>query len=416
MGRITSLLPAVVAAPLVAALLAVPVHAEPAPPEHVPVWDNGPGGERYVALGDSFVSGPGILPQRPIGCSRSEKNFPTLVATDLAVTSFIDASCGGATTRHFTEPQTSGSYTNAPQLDALSEDTTLVTFGTMGGNDIGLVQLATSCASTACGPSDDPAVEQARDDLYAATGERLRAGIEAARLRAPRADVLVVGYGTYVTPGGCPAFFFNQVQPDEFDYIQGEIDRLSDLMERIAAEEGVPFIDQRDIPGAIDHTVCADLIPVDKQWIRGVVTEVNGVQDGAVFHPSTAGMRATADYVLTRIAEERAEPTEPTEPTDAERLAALKAKAGTVTAGSACVQRGRVVRVKVRGGQGAVSATVLRVGERRLARDTTAPYVLRAPAQKVRRSSGKVRVAVTLRDRELSHTRTLTVRRPRCAR
>ncbi|MGH3926352.1 MAG: SGNH/GDSL hydrolase family protein, partial [Pseudonocardiaceae bacterium] len=36
----------------------------------------------YVALGDSFAAGPFILPQRtdPLGCARSTRNYPALVA------------------------------------------------------------------------------------------------------------------------------------------------------------------------------------------------------------------------------------------------------------------------------------------------------------------------------------------------
>ena len=425
MRRLTSLLPALAVVPLVAALLSLPAHADPGPsdpapagPAHTPIWDDGPGGERYVAFGDSFVSGPGIAPQR-VGCLRSEKNFPTLVAQGLEARSYVDASCGGATSRDLTTSQTIGGYTNAPQLDALSADTTLVTFGTLGGNDIGLVQLAGACGEAgSCVPDGDPLA-----DKFAGARERLVAGLRATKERAPQADIAVVGYGTYVTPGGCPNFFLGAVQPEEFDYLQSQIDRLSEMLKQVAREEGVIFIDQRLIPDAINHTVCADLYPVDKQWIRGLVTEVNGVTDGYVFHPSTAGMKAIADYVLTRIAEERrpATPTpespEPTPaPTKAQRLAALKAKARTVRTSTSCQQKGRQVRVRVNGGKGAVSRVALRAGGRRLAVDTKAPWVLRTKAAKVRRAKGKVRVVVTVRDQQLTVTRTLRVKRPRCAR
>lgn len=426
MRRLPPLLPAAAIAPLVAALLAVPAQAAPSPlesqlepagPAHVPVWDKGEGGERYVALGDSFVSGPGIAPQRTdVGCMRSEKNFPTVVARTLDATSFTDASCGGATTVHFAAPQSSGDYTNAPQLDALSEDTTLVTFGTMGGNDVGLVQLATACSQTDCVP---PAGEDPLAEAFASVRGRLVSGLQEARRRAPDADIAVLGYGTYMTPGGCPAFFLNLVQPEEFDYLQSQIDRLSDLLEEVAAEQNVVFIDQRDIPGAIDHTVCAPITPVDQQWIRGIVTTVGGVQDGAVFHPSTAGMKATADYVVARIAEERTAPPEPQPepvPTRAQRLAALKAKAKTVRATASCQRQGRQVRVRVTGGRGAVAKVALRVGKKRVALDRRAPWKLTSKAAKVRRLKGKVRVVVTVRDRELRHVRTLAVKRPRCAR
>src|SRR5690606_8517296 len=87
--------------------------------------------ERFVALGDSFVSGPGI-PQQLDGCYRSDKNFVRLVAADLKISSFTDASCSAARATHYWNPQTLGGYTNPAQLDAVDRGTTLVTMGTMG--------------------------------------------------------------------------------------------------------------------------------------------------------------------------------------------------------------------------------------------------------------------------------------------
>ena len=54
------------------------------------------GGIDYVALGDSWTSGP-LLPEMtgdPIDCGRSAVNYPSLVAAELRVASFVDASCG----------------------------------------------------------------------------------------------------------------------------------------------------------------------------------------------------------------------------------------------------------------------------------------------------------------------------------
>lgn len=416
MRRLMTLLPVAAVVPLVSALLAVPAQAvDSAPvtpvaraagsaPEHVPVWDRGPGGERYVAFGDSFVSGPGITPMRTdVGCMRSKKNFPTLVAQDLDAQAFVDASCGGAKTEHFFDSQAYGGYTNAPQLDALGKETTLVTFGTMGGNDIGLVQLAGQCAFEDCvpAPGEDPLAE-----AFAGVEGRLVAGLDEARRRAPRAEVLVVGYGTYLPPGGCPSVL--PISPEKADYLQGQIDRLSDLLERIAADHGVAFVDQRDIPGAVDHTVCA--APED-QWIRGL----EAYDDGVLMHPSTAGMRATADYVVDRLSEVRPVGPAPA-PTKGERRAALKKKAKTVKAAVSCQQQGRRVRVRVRGGRGAVAVASLHVGGKRVARDARAPYVLTTKAAAVKRLRGALRVKVVLRDAELKHTRTMKVKRPRCVR
>lgn len=397
MRRLTSLLPALAAAPLVAALLSVPAHAA--------VAEVGAGGsDRYVAFGDSFVSGPGIVPQRPEagGCARSEKNFPSLVAQGLKVASYVDASCSGATSIHFTESQVNGTYTNAPQLDQLSEDTTLVTFGTMGGNDIGLIGLAIDCAlgEVTCVPA--PGVDPLATKFADVEG-RLISALDETKRRAPLADVAVVGYGTYLPPRGCSGV---PVSADEADYIQGQIDRLSDLLKRLAANADVHFIDQREIPEALDHTSCA---APEQQWIRGL----DPYGDGILLHPSTAGMKATADHVLAEIAQFRDDVAEPTK---AQRMKALRAKAKGVKVATVCHHHGRQVRVRVNGGKGAIDRVALTVGGKRVARDNRAPFVLKAKAKKIKRAHGKVRVSVTLRDKDLKLTRTRSIKHPRCAR
>ena len=52
--------------------------------------------DTYVALGDSGSAGPLIpMPDGPLGCLRSDHNFPHLASGRLPVTRFIDRSCSG---------------------------------------------------------------------------------------------------------------------------------------------------------------------------------------------------------------------------------------------------------------------------------------------------------------------------------
>lgn len=406
-----------VASALIAPTVAAAAPAAPAAPSasvgpaHEPIWNKGPGGERYVAFGDSFVSGPGIAPQRPGACVRSEKNFPTLVAEAFDVTSYIDASCGGAETRHLTQAQTSLGG-NAPQLDALSGDTTLITFGTLGGNDLGLVQLAAGCATTDCVP---PAGTDPNGAKLEAVRTAMTAGLVEAKRRSPRAEIYVIGYGTYLPGGGCPELFGNVLTPDEFDYVQGEIDRLSDILGEVATTQGVGFIDQREVPGAAEHTACA---PPEEQWIRAFTT----YGDGAPLHPSTAGMAATADHVVASIRAARdaaAEPKPTPEPTKAERKKKLKKKAATAKFRATCHHRGRTAKFRVTRGGGAITKVVFKVGKKTVAVDRSAPWSAKVRTAKIKKSKskkyrGKVRAVVTVRDGSLSVKRTLTKARLRC--
>ena len=78
-----------------AALATIPAAAHAAPPTG-----------RYVALGDSFTSGPLIPTQVDLNCVRSNRNYPSLVAASIGSSSFADVSCGGATTDDILNPGT----------------------------------------------------------------------------------------------------------------------------------------------------------------------------------------------------------------------------------------------------------------------------------------------------------------------
>lgn len=68
-----------------------------------PAVASGPHSHRgvdYVALGDSYTSGPLIPRQVDANCARSDQNYPSLVATRRSTSTFTDVSCAYATTDH----------------------------------------------------------------------------------------------------------------------------------------------------------------------------------------------------------------------------------------------------------------------------------------------------------------------------
>jgi len=143
-------------------------------------------GARYVALGDSYTSGPLIPMQHgdPIDCGRSDHNYPSLTAPALSVATFTDVSCGSAETKHMTEPQTDlpAGGTNPPQFNALRADTTLVTVG-IGGNDAGLVGVAEECAKLG---ATAPTGTACRDHFAPGGRDTVAAKIEAAKPKIPQ--------------------------------------------------------------------------------------------------------------------------------------------------------------------------------------------------------------------------------------
>ncbi|MFF7938478.1 SGNH/GDSL hydrolase family protein [Nocardia gamkensis] len=258
----------------------------------------------YVAMGDSFSAGVGIAPMSsssavPGFCLRSEVNYPTLVARALAVTEFRDVTCGGATTDHLGGSQRGlAGDAAAPQYDALTPDTTLVSLG-IGGNDIGLVQLAASCINPLPQPFGQACAANntfggrdligERIDTFAPTYATVIGEI---RRRAPRAQIVLVGYPTGIRNGGCPG-----VQPawaDDANYLQAKIDRLNAVMAEQADRQDAIFVDLA--PSTRGHDACA---PPAASWMVGVIpTSADAL---VPLHPNAAGHENTARQVLAAL-------------------------------------------------------------------------------------------------------------------
>ena len=358
---------------------------------------------------------------------------------------FTDASCGGAKSADLFAPQ-SGT-TNPAQLDALKPDTTLVTFGTLGGNDIGLVQLAASCFTTNCVPaSGDPYAAK-----FATLKTDLTRGVTTAKTTSPGAEILVIGYSTYLPPGGCVDVFGGALTVEEFAYVQSQIDRMSDTLEAVADEQDVDFVDMRDIPGAVDHTACA---PPNEQWIRAL----NTYNDGATLHPSACGMSAMAQHLVRTLQDIRNQPQTPfdsscvsagpgrpvvsptpsatptptpsatptatstatptptvdPEKARAARLQALRAEGRTLELDSSC-KAGVKAKVRLAGTDDHVSRVQFFVSGKRVAVDSEAPFRVVLKAGKPRHQ-GNVRAKITMREGDLRILRTERLERPRCLR
>jgi lysophospholipase L1-like esterase len=101
---------------------------------------------RYVALGDSYTSGPLIPTQVDLNCVRSNRNYPSLARAAIGSSAFADVSCGGATTDDILNPGSGTLGVAVPaQINAVTSSTALVTVG-IGGNDIGFTDIITTCA------------------------------------------------------------------------------------------------------------------------------------------------------------------------------------------------------------------------------------------------------------------------------
>lgn len=250
--------------------------------------------DSYVALGDSYVAGPGIDPidRASGGCQRSKANWPALLAKSLHVGTFHDVSCGGATTEDIVKARSVATALQPhAQIDAVTTETDLVTLG-IGGNDENLFGAVIYCAFDATARS--PLCTQLADDnlegILERTTTRITAALERIRAKAPAARIILVGYLRVLPePGGCdvPGLSSAQASPAVAD--QDAIDMaLADAAKRADVE----YISMSK--ASVGHESCTG----SKAWVNGLAPKTG---DGAFLHPTAAGMRAVAKIVSKHL-------------------------------------------------------------------------------------------------------------------
>jgi hypothetical protein len=285
----------------------------------------------YVALGDSWSADVVFLNQHggpdtthaPLDCFQSRVNYPKLVAAALGVKVFRDATCGSATTAHFTGPQEGLPLggTNPPQFDRLTRRTDLVTVG-IGGNDAGIAAAAMTCISVS--PLGIPAPPVPLPDLlplidesilplgackerYTAGGvDRLAQQIRAAqplvvralrqvRRRAPEARVLLVNYLDAIPERGCWPLV--PITDSDMGYLHDTFARLNRMLARAARKAGAELVDTH--PLSTGHHVCSG---PTKAYVEGLgLVSVHDIAVGVPAHPNSAGARSQARSVLRAL-------------------------------------------------------------------------------------------------------------------
>ncbi|GGW15924.1 lipase [Streptomyces capoamus] len=249
----------------------------------------------YVALGDSYTSGPGIPRQVDTACGRSDRNYPSLVAARPRVTAFTDVSCGGATTAEMWRAQ----GTNPPQLDALDRHTDLVTLQ-IGGNDVGFGTVIGTCARLAAqDPAGNPCERSYRasglDELAVAvvrTAPKVDRVLRAVHARAPHARVVVVGYPDLLPDDGSGCFPQVPFAQGDFPYLRDTEKRLNLMLRLVAAVNHAAYVDTYG--PTVGHDMCK--APEDR-WIE----PLQPASPAAPAHPNARGEAAMAQAVLDRL-------------------------------------------------------------------------------------------------------------------
>lgn len=245
----------------------------------------------YAALGDSYAAGSGVLPTAPGShplCLQSARNYAKVIAASTGA-ALTDVTCGAAETRHFTAAQYPGL---APQLDAVTAETDLVTVS-IGGNDnsvfatavlacgsAGLLTLGfgSPCKSTWGGHFD----RQIEEKTYPA----VKAALQGVHRKAPNARVAILGY-PWITPAQFDRSCFAKlpIARGDVPYLRAVQAHLNDVVARAAAETGSVFV---DLAAASDgRDACA---PSGTRWVEPIFD----VDELSIVHPNTAGEAAMA--------------------------------------------------------------------------------------------------------------------------
>ena len=251
----------------------------------------------FVAMGDSFAAAPGVPETAaPRGCHKSTNNYPAILARRIDATRFEDVTCSGATTDDvLNRSQKTDHGLVARQLDVVGPPTDLITI-TIGANDIGLAGDAESCQVEAADPKPCTArlVVDNVDRLSRSIVTQLPIWttlIDQLRALAPRARIIMVGYGIFIRPGGC--YPEQPILARDANYLQSKVDELDDRQQQLATEKGIEYFDTRSISQG--HDMCA--APAER-YVEGFVSDNGSVP----LHPTALGAaalgNALTDYLI----------------------------------------------------------------------------------------------------------------------
>ncbi len=253
-----------------------------------------------VALGDSYTAGallPTDLTARPLGCLRSTRAYPVLVAAALGA-SLTDVACASAGVKNMTSAQRTSIGTNAPQLNALASDDSLVVL-TLSGDDIGFMNVLDECMELSFtdpwgSPCQAHYTSGGTDQLAAlvkAEAPRMADVLSDIAARAPQARIVVVGYpDIFPLSGGCwPAV---PITDGDIGYLRGIELQLNAILAADAKAAGATFVNT--YTPTIGHDFC------QPETIR----DVEGLLPGSLalpFHPNARGQAAIAAAVLAAL-------------------------------------------------------------------------------------------------------------------
>jgi hypothetical protein len=250
----------------------------------------------YVALGDSYTAGAGILPLSstisPL-CLQTTLNYPHLIA-QADGWNLQDVSCSGATSGNMTTSQYPGV---APQFNALSGSTNVVTVG-IGGNDNDLfVGALVDCGVTDI--LDFLNIGSPCKDIYGNTfandvsGDASTVGgvLQGVHARSPQAQVFVVGYPDLLPQSG-HCYPTMPLTTGDTSYLNGIEEDLNSMLQSEASAFGATFVNT--FAPSIGHDACKSS---SVRWINPIIASGGGIS----VHPNPTGESELATFVRSAL-------------------------------------------------------------------------------------------------------------------
>ncbi len=250
----------------------------------------------YVAMGDSYSAGSGILPlsdYTPL-CTQTTKNAAHTIAAAKGY-QLKDVSCGAAQTKDFDGNQFG---VVAPQYSALSADTDLVTL-TIGGNDgnvfvnnvltCGLLGTATLGLGKPCtNHFGQTQFDIINNETYPAIVKTLQ-GIKA---RAPHARIAIAGYPQIMPQDGSSCYLTMPIAKGDIPYLNTLEKTLNSAVSRAAAATGATYVDIWTASTGRDACKSSSV-----RWVEPALWGANYVP----VHPNAAGEAAYARQYMSTL-------------------------------------------------------------------------------------------------------------------
>lgn len=257
-------------------------------------------GAKYVAMGSSFAAGPGIGEPdvAAMQCGRSKSNYAHILAQRMAL-ELVDVTCGGATTQDILSRKQHP--TTPPQIEAITEDTKLVTV-TIGGNDLNLARdlAITSCNNYSHSPNApgmlcNPRPIPPSEAQFTTLATNLAQIAQEAKRRAPNARIVFLDYQAILPPtGNCDRIF---LKDDEVAAFNARQQRYAQIVRNAAIANNIEFFSAFEATRG--HDACAP-----EPFMAGARSIGNGSWVVPNFHTTQEGMTAIAqgleNYLMQR--------------------------------------------------------------------------------------------------------------------